>query len=384
MLNGSFHGLSEAQILDRLLARPRPEDAATEETATEETATEDPAVEDPASGEAAGIVEIDEVDTGESGGTETASTGTEQTPADSAGAGSADAGVDGWRGDRVAVREGIDVRVGLATVLGCDERPGEIPGLGPIDAVLARGAVARQRRGAQWQFAIVDSHGYLLLAGPLRRRPRNKPAGTDPPDRVRGGVVELHLTLAELARFATYPHLTGGWAGIIAEIAQQWADRHRLWRELAKNPRARYARGALGRHVRVRDRTCIGPCCERSARRSQLDHTRDHAYGGYTVEGNIGPVCWRHHPDKDRGWTLIQPEPGHFVWISPLGRTYRTRGGPVRPDLPEPEPPPEGTDRREDPEADHRQPPDLRFRWRDGRNQQPPPPTRDDEEDPSC
>jgi hypothetical protein len=35
-------------------------------------------------------------------------------------------------------------------------------------------------------------------------------------------------------------------------------------------------------------------------------------------------------------WRLIQPEPGLFRWISPLGQTYDTRGEPVQPPLPEP------------------------------------------------
>ncbi len=78
--------------------------------------------------------------------------------------------------------------------------------------------------------------------------------------------------------------------------------------------------------------------CTRSAQRCDLDHTRDHARGGETVEDNIGPACKRHHPDKDRSWRLTQPEPGIFRWVSPLGRIYLTQGEPIRPDLPDPDP----------------------------------------------
>jgi uncharacterized protein DUF222 len=380
MLHGSFHGLTEAQILAQLLAHPRPEDADTndedEDTPddTEETAgrgadsdAEAPADTHSASADPAPS-DVDPADTG-------------VPDTDSAeDAGPVEAGPveksreDRWRHERVGIREGIELRIGLATLLGCDQRPGEIPGLGPVDAHLARAAVARQRRGAEWQFAVVDSDGYLLLAGPLRRRPRNSPSGTSPPSRVRGGVVELHVTLAELYRFAADPDLAGDWAGVIAEIADRWAGRHLLWRRLSKDPRARFARGALARHVQIRDRTCVGPGCDRSARRSDLDHTRDHALGGHTVDTNIGPGCWRHHPDKERGWTLTQPQPGHFVWTSPLGRTYRTRGEPIRPDLPQPDPPPERADRREDPDTDQGNQPDLRILWRPARNPAPPPP----------
>ncbi|GAA5120392.1 DUF222 domain-containing protein [Pseudonocardia adelaidensis] len=454
MLDGSFHGLTEAQILAGLLTHPRPEDHTTDPdhvSDPDDTAACTGSIADDAGSEgtctehagdtgdtatAGGVAASDPTattsdptattsdptattsdptattsDPTASNPTASDPTGTNRTAAHptaadptapdptapdptapdptapdttAAGAMSAGAGADRWRDERIGTREGIEIRAGLTTLMGRDQRPAEIPGLGPIDAETARTAVARQRRGAQWQFAVVDSRGYLLLAGPLRRRPGRTPTGAGPPNRVRGGVVELHLTLAELRRFGADPDLTGDWAGVIAEIAERWADRHRLWRELDRNPRARFARGALALHVRVRDRTCVGPCCDRSARRSDLDHTIDHGRGGDTVEGNIGPGCRRHHPDKDRGWRLSQPEPGHFVWISPLGRTYRTRGEPIRPDLPDPEPPPEGSDQRENPDTDHGNPLDLRVLWREGRDPAPPPPSPapDTEEEP--
>ena len=152
-------------------------------------------------------------------------------------------------------------------------------------------------------------------------------------------MVEVHLTVDELRRYSADPVL-GAWHGVLAEIADAWADRDELRRRLAANPRARFARGPLADHVRIRDRNCCGPGCTRSARRSDLDHTRDHARSGKTVEGNIGPACKRHHPDKDRGWSLAQPQPGLFLWISPLARLYVTKGEPVRPDLPDPDPAP--------------------------------------------
>ncbi|QYN39578.1 HNH endonuclease [Pseudonocardia sp. DSM 110487] len=408
MLDGSFHGLTEAQILDRLLTSRRPDDrddtdAGIGDTSDPEGGSEaadakagagwEPTSAEPGHADPGGRNRADESPTGESP-TGEGSTGDGQacpTVAGATGSGPsptaarpAGTGEDRWRGERIGIRQGIELRVGLATVLGCDQRPAEIPGLGPIDAETARTVAARQRRGARWHFAILDTHGYLLLAGPLRRRPRpGHPPGTGPPDRVRGGVVELHLTLAELRRFAADPDLTGDWTGLIAEIADRWADRHRMWRELGKDPRARFARGALADHVRIRDRSCVGPGCDRPARRSQLDHTIDHGRGGDTVQANIGPGCWRHHPDKDRGWTLTQPRPGHFVWISPLGRTYRTRGEPIRPDLPDPDPPPDGTDRREDPDTGPGNPHELRILWREGNNPAPlPPPAPDAEEEP--
>jgi hypothetical protein len=368
MLNGSVHGLTENEIINWLLATHRPEDGHDTDTGADHPGAPDQSSDAEAPGDTEPAAPGTETETAAETSTETG-TGTETetgagaateaeagaeagTGAEAAESGTADetdrdtapgdpaaasAGenTDRWAGDRVATREGIEIRVGLATLAGLDDRPAEIPGLGPVGAHLARDAVSAQRRGASWKFAIVDTDGYLLLAGPLRRRPR-RPAQSPP---VRGGVVELHLTLDELRRYGADPVL-GAWDGVLAEIADAWADRDEFRRRLAANPHARFARGPLADHVRIRDRGCVGPGCTRSARRCDLDHTRDHAHGGETVDDNIGPACKGHHPDKGRGWTLTQPEPGLFRWVSPLGRTYWTRGEPIRPDLPEPDPAP--------------------------------------------
>ncbi len=381
MLNGSVHGLTESEIINWLLATHRPEDGHDADLDTDTGAghadAPDPSSDAEAPGDTEPATPGTETQTGtETGtGTETeadsgtgadAETGTdletetvggaetetgtetraetgasveaaetgasveaaetgavaevaETGTADETAAKTAGATVDGrgddtgrWAGDRVATREGIEIRVGLATLAGLDDRPAEIPGLGPVGAHLARDAVTAQRRGASWKFAIIDTDGYLLLAGPLRRRPRG-PAPSAP---VRGGVVEVHLTVEELRRYGADPVL-GDWNGVLAEIADAWADRDEFRRRLAANPHARFARGPLADHVRIRDRNCCGPGCTRSARRCDLDHTRDHARGGETIEVNIGPACKRHHPDKGRSG------PNRPDWMTVMARMRR-------------------------------------------------------------
>ncbi|MFP5069203.1 DUF222 domain-containing protein [Pseudonocardia nantongensis] len=409
MLNGEFHGLTENEIIHRLLDTRRAEDdpAADAEPDTDSDAARATGAaviaeaaaqteqHSPAGTETAGSAEepgdADEParagrpgDAGEPAGAtspentdETGSTGnarsTDAGDAETGDGGTTEAGDDGaadggdgangetgigpdcaetgagrpdaphaggrgrWAGERVGTREGIEIRAGLGVLAGLDDRPGEIPGLGPVGAHVARATTARQRRGARWLFAIVDTRGHLLPAGPLRRRPRTD-TGTLPA--VRGGVVELHLTLEELQRYAADPTLAE-WHPLLAEIAHAWNDRDERRKRLVAHPSARFARGPLADHVCIRDRTCVGPSCTRTARRSDLDHTRDHGRGGRTVQANLGPACTRHHADKDRGWALTQPEPGLFRWTSPLGRVYWTRGEPVRPDLPDPDPDPD-------------------------------------------
>src|SRR5882672_3411197 len=122
---------------------------------------------------------------------------------------------------------------------------------------------------------------------------------------------------------------------VIADIAGQYARRDTV--DLDAHPTNRFASRALRRHVEIRDRTCVAPGCGRPARKTDLDHTLDHSCGGWTVTGNQEPLCPKHHAMKhEGGWRLIQPEPGHFCWRSPLGRMYWTRGSPIAPDLPEP------------------------------------------------
>jgi hypothetical protein len=335
MLHGAFHGLTEAEIIDRLLSTRRPEDDpdTTGDDTTSDNAGQDTTADHAGAAESTGDTAATAHARPDSTIEPLGSSGRDSEPDDSPPP-AADQNTARWAGDRIATREGIEIRVGLATAAGLDDRPAEIPGLGPVGAHLARTTIAGQQRGARWLYAIVDPSGHLLLAGPLRRRPHT---GIAKPPAVRGGVVELHLTVDELQRYATDPAL-GTWHPVLAEIAAAWRDRDQLRRRLAANPQARFARGPLADHVRIRDRSCVGPGCTRSARRCDLDHTHDHSLGGETVDDNIGPACKRHHPDKDRNWTLTQPAPGLFRWVSPLGRTYFTRGEPIRPDLPDPDP----------------------------------------------
>ena len=63
--------------------------------------------------------------------------------------------------------------------------------------------------------------------------------------------------------------------------------------------------------------------CRRSATRCDHDHTIPHHQGGKTCEGNLYPLCRRHHQAKQApGWHLGQPEPGLLTWTTPSGRRY--------------------------------------------------------------
>jgi hypothetical protein len=108
----------------------------------------------------------------------------------------------------------------------------------------------------------------------------------------------------------------------------------------------RFPTTALRRHVQLRDRTCVGPGCRRPATHTDFDHTQDHQHGGPTTADNGGACCTHDDLLKTKGgWRLRQPQPGQFVWDTPLGQTHRTRGEPILDPIPhadetDPDPPP--------------------------------------------
>ncbi len=86
---------------------------------------------------------------------------------------------------------------------------------------------------------------------------------------------------------------------------------------------------ALRRHLRSRDERCRFPGCGMPARESDLDHTRDAAFGGETSEENLAALCRRHHVLKHQTpWHVVQLGDGLLEWTSPTGRTYVDRPPP--------------------------------------------------------
>ena len=252
----------------------------------------------------------------------------------------------GARSGDLGGRVGVELRVGLSTLLGHDRHPGDIPGWGTVTAETARALAAAQHR-AEWRYALTDQEGRLVLGGITRRRPRapegngrgsgpgvGLPATGQEREPIRGGIVELHIPSTLLAELAAHPETCGPWASMIDDIATQYHASVTNAPDGAggtggQDPSARFAGAVLRRHIQIRDRTCVYPGCRCSARHADLDHTVDHGHGGATTEANSGPLCRHDHRLKhEGGWRLRQPEPGHFVWISPLSRS--TTPGPNR------------------------------------------------------
>jgi hypothetical protein len=231
-------------------------------------------------------------------------------------------------------RVGIEIRIGLATLLGRDEHPAEIPGLGLLPAPDARRRVHLQTR-AEWRFALTDTQGRLVFDGITRRRPHGTRRDGPP-----GGIVELQVPLTLLTELlADDMPAQREWTDLITDIAAQHAGGANQYRDLDAHPDARLPGAALRRHTEIRDRTCTFRGCRRRAHSTEQDHTHDYHLGGPTVRINIGPLCPHDHKVKHLGgWRVEQPEPGTFTWHSPLGGVYRTNGEPFLPLMPDPAP----------------------------------------------
>jgi hypothetical protein len=71
---------------------------------------------------------------------------------------------------RVVRHGGVDIRVGLETLVGRSEEPGEIPGWGPVIADVAR-RVADANTSGRWRYSVVGDDNHVLATGVTRRRP---------------------------------------------------------------------------------------------------------------------------------------------------------------------------------------------------------------------
>ncbi|MGH8873239.1 MAG: DUF222 domain-containing protein, partial [Acidimicrobiia bacterium] len=64
----------------------------------------------------------------------------------------------------------VDIQVDLTTLLELDDKPGEIPGWGPVISDIARQVVTEQDT-SEWRYTITDQQGAVIGNGTTRRRP---------------------------------------------------------------------------------------------------------------------------------------------------------------------------------------------------------------------
>jgi len=79
--------------------------------------------------------------------------------------------LSGRGGETRADRGVVDIQVELTTLLQLDDRPGELPGWGPVVSDIARQVVEEQSE-SEWRYTITGENGTVISNGTTRRRPR--------------------------------------------------------------------------------------------------------------------------------------------------------------------------------------------------------------------
>jgi hypothetical protein len=235
----------------------------------------------------------------------------------------------------------IHLTVPLATLLELAERPGAIPGIGPVDPALARelaGAAALNTK-TSYCLTVTDQQGHAIGHGCARPEPRNhnrtagqerprSPGDHDPPgdfgSEPRSGFV--FTTSDQEGPPGGYGawRLRTGIPGrpdlliVLDPIALDTCD-HRF-EARGHDP------GVKLRHLsQIRHATCTGPTCRRPAQQCDFEHNTPYEAGGRSCLCNTGPKCRREHRLKqDPRWKVEQITPGTFRWTTPSGRQYIT------------------------------------------------------------
>jgi len=213
--------------------------------------------------------------------------------------------------------------VPLVTLLGLAGRPGELPGLGPVDPWLARDLAAASAANPKtsWCLTVTDPKGRAAghaCARPEPRRQARARAGPDPP-----GFTFTRLGPGPPGGYGTWRFTTGvpgqrAWIIDIDPIPAGDCD-HR-YQASGHDP------GVKLRHLtRIRHATCTGPMCECPSGRADFEHNIPYDKGGRTCLCNTGPKCRHDHRLKqDPRWRVEQHPDGTFTWTTPSGRQYTT------------------------------------------------------------
>ena len=196
----------------------------------------------------------------------------------------------------------LHLTVPLVTLLGLADRPGEIPGLGPVDPWLARdlARAAAANPKTTWCLTVTDEQGHAIGHGCARLVPENKrnrpPGGPGPPD-PPGAASRDGPGLAFSAgdgdgppggygswRFATGIPGQRDLLVAVDPVATGTCD-HRF-------EAAGHDPGRKLRHLaQIRHATCTAPTCRRPSIQADFEHNVPYEAGGGTCLCNGGPKC---------------------------------------------------------------------------------------------
>ena len=211
----------------------------------------------------------------------------------------------------------VTVTVPLATLLDLADRPGEIPGIGPVDPWLARDLAAATARNPRttWCVTVTDEQGHAVGHGCARPEPEGHRERDGP-----GFSFTVARQHGPPGGYGTWKLSTGvGGADLIVAIDPITTDEcdHRFQAN-GHDP------GVKLRHLsQVRHAVCTTPTCRRPAATCDFEHNTPYDAGGRTCLCNGGPKCRHDHRLKQHPkWTVDQLPDGTFRWTTPSGRHY--------------------------------------------------------------
>ena len=209
----------------------------------------------------------------------------------------------------------MNLTVPLGTAAGRADRPGEIPGIGPIDPWLARDLTAAAARNPKttWCVTVTDQQGHAVGHGCARPEPQRRRK------RARDGPGFSFTAAAAPGTWRL--RVPGDGPDLLVRLdSLDTSDCDHRFQARGHDP------GVRLRHLtQVRHATCTGPGCRRPAAQCDYDHNTPYEAGGRTCLCNGGPKCRRDHRLKqDRRWTVDQRPDGTFRWTTPAGRTFTT------------------------------------------------------------
>jgi hypothetical protein len=87
--------------------------------------------------------------------------------------------------------------------------------------------------------------------------------------------------------------------------------------------------GAQGKALRVRDRGCVWPGCDRQATWTSGHHLVHWINGGSTDLSNLALLCYRHHWMVHEGeWQIVRADDGRMLTVPPITPYQRLARGP--------------------------------------------------------
>jgi len=236
----------------------------------------------------------------------------------------------------------VNLIVTLATLLDLADRPGEVPGIGPVDPWVARdlARAAAQNPRTTFCVTVTDKDGHAIGHGCARPEPKNQQRhrekhrqpgprdGPDPPSGIgaRDGPGFAFAAAGQQGPpggYGTWRLRTGvsGQRDLLVAldpIATGECD-HRF-EARGHDP------GVKLRHLsQIRHATCTGPGCRRPSTQADFEHNIPYEAGGRSCLCNGGPKCrYDHRLKQHPKWKVEQLPDGTFRWITPSGRQYTT------------------------------------------------------------